>query len=106
MLRYVAVFRNYAHFDGVLKCDDETSEVQGVHDKIHASPYIITAPLEADKELTDWIERRLKEQGMPVKRGLNCSAETFYACQVRSFLFSCSGPDVPCAMEGKCGRSW
>ncbi|PHJ23032.1 phosphorylase family protein [Cystoisospora suis] len=76
-------YRNYAHFDGILKCDDETSEVQGVHDKVRASPYVITAPLEADKELTDWLEQRIKEKGLRVKRGLNCSAETFYSCQGR-----------------------
>ncbi|PFH34063.1 phosphorylase family protein [Besnoitia besnoiti] len=80
-------FRNYCHFDGeaILKKDGEHA-CNGSHGgKRDSRPYCLTAPVEADEHLTNLIEANLKAKNAAVKRGLNCSGETFFACQGRTF---------------------
>lgn len=69
-------YRNYCHFDGEAALGKKTGECD-------SRPYLLTAPVKADQHLTDLIEANLKKIGAAVKRGLNCSAETFFACQGR-----------------------
>ncbi|EPR60903.1 phosphorylase family protein [Toxoplasma gondii ME49] len=70
-------YRNYCHFDGEAALGNKRECGRDPR------PYLLTAPVKADKRLTDLIEANLNAQGAAVKRGLNCSAETFFACQGR-----------------------
>lgn len=71
------IYTNYAYFHG------SSNDPQQDGRKSGAKPYIVTKPINTDKDLTESLYKYLKAQNIDVERGPNCSAETFFACEGR-----------------------
>lgn len=78
------VSRNYCFFDGGLSVDVKTGKVSASESKAPKErAYFLSRPISADPDLTKLIEDGIKtEEKVKMKKGLNCSGESFFSCQV------------------------
>ncbi|PHJ18305.1 phosphorylase family protein [Cystoisospora suis] len=80
-------YRNYCFFDGGVSVDVKTGAVSPLECKSSKEQsYLLSQPIAADPQLTELIEEGISKSGenAKMKKGLNCSGESFFSCQGRS----------------------